>query len=96
MCEAPEPLLSFQLTGAQATVNSSSEKHMEQYHEISFFYIQVSLFFLPKSEDLPASLKHSAFQCCRRLPKGIVPDLKLGKQDEREGITEVSPWHEEV
>lgn len=60
------------------------------------FHFSIYKFSYPKSEDLPASLKYSAFQCCRRLPTGIVPDLKLGKQEEWEGITEVSPWHEEV
>lgn len=51
------------------------------------FHFSIYKFSYPKSEDLPASLKHSAFQCYRRLPTGIIPDLKLGKQEEREEMT---------
>lgn len=60
------------------------------------FHFSTYKFSYPKSEDLPASLKHSAFWGKGGLRTGIVPDLELSKQEERVRITEVSPWHEEV
>lgn len=94
VCEIPEPLLRFSTNRGSG---NSKQQFWKAHGAVPWNFIFLYTNFLIQNVKIyPASLKHSAFQCCRRLPTGIAPDLKLSKQEERERITEVNPQHEEV